>query len=263
MFPLLFLYYDTKCYGPNWLVRGLLSPIVSLSVPSVALQARGRQPGRLLLDQLSPLLLLAFVCCLERRICRAFVVASVPPEQLSASEAGISLPSRRCCRSLCFSPSLHPPHLILAGCVVWLHSWVGVIQLSKNKATLPLPHPYPNSFSLSFSGFVNLQKIKINNKNNRKKKNKNEKIPPVSNISCRSETGAGHSEGVINVPPFPGCHILARHAASSSGRCCQLLPPPTTPTSCREKEAPLSAVMPANYTPSTKWSMLLPATRPP
>lgn len=39
--PLLFLNCDTKCYGPNWVVRGMLSPILSLSVPSVALQARG------------------------------------------------------------------------------------------------------------------------------------------------------------------------------------------------------------------------------
>lgn len=38
--PLLFLNCDKKCYGPNWVVRGMLSPILSLSVPSDALQAR-------------------------------------------------------------------------------------------------------------------------------------------------------------------------------------------------------------------------------
>lgn len=38
--PLLFLNCDTKCYGPNWGVRRMLSPILSLSVPSDALQAR-------------------------------------------------------------------------------------------------------------------------------------------------------------------------------------------------------------------------------
>lgn len=38
--PLLFLNCDKKCYGPNWVVRGMLSLILSLSVPSDALQAR-------------------------------------------------------------------------------------------------------------------------------------------------------------------------------------------------------------------------------
>lgn len=38
--PLLFLDFDTKCYGPNWRVRGMLSPILSLSVPLDALRAR-------------------------------------------------------------------------------------------------------------------------------------------------------------------------------------------------------------------------------
>lgn len=37
---LLFLDFDTKCYGPNWGVRGMLRPILSLSLPLDALQAR-------------------------------------------------------------------------------------------------------------------------------------------------------------------------------------------------------------------------------
>lgn len=43
--PLLFLNCDTKCYRPNWGARGMLSPILSLSVPSDALQAREAGPG--------------------------------------------------------------------------------------------------------------------------------------------------------------------------------------------------------------------------
>lgn len=38
--PLLFLNCDTKCYGPNYGAQGMLSPILSISVPSDALQAR-------------------------------------------------------------------------------------------------------------------------------------------------------------------------------------------------------------------------------
>lgn len=83
--PLLFLNCDTKCYGPNWVVRGMLSPILSLSVPSVALQARGEGLGPCALlpsvDQFGPFTLQMYgsqsVCGYKNRLFKGFTGAGV------------------------------------------------------------------------------------------------------------------------------------------------------------------------------------------
>lgn len=76
--PLLFLNCDTKCYGPNWGVQGMLSPILSLSLLLDALQASEDGLGdfavccaSILYDQSTPLALqnCGIVChCKNRSI---------------------------------------------------------------------------------------------------------------------------------------------------------------------------------------------------
>lgn len=73
--PLLFLDFDTKCYGPNWGARGMLSPILSLSVPLDALQARedglgdcAMCPSSIIYEQFTPSPLLNY-CTLSSIVC--------------------------------------------------------------------------------------------------------------------------------------------------------------------------------------------------
>lgn len=78
--PLLFLTCDTKCYGPNWRARGMLSPILSLSVPLDALQARedglggfAMCPVSIIYDQSTPFALQNYGTYYKNRSIKCFM----------------------------------------------------------------------------------------------------------------------------------------------------------------------------------------------